>query len=113
MFPAWTAAIQADMKQELELRVDDLVLGEPGDFLSLYDSTTTFVNAELATYYGLSARAGSGFQKVQLPAGGPRTGLLGAGAILAAYGLPQRTSPTTRGKFVDDSILCKSIPPPP
>jgi uncharacterized protein DUF1592/uncharacterized protein DUF1588/uncharacterized protein DUF1595/uncharacterized protein DUF1585 len=113
MFPSWNSTIQAEMKQELEQRVDDIVLGEPGDFLSLYDSTTTFVNSDLATYYGLAAPAGTGFVKVQLPAGGPRAGLLGAGAILAAYALPQRTSPTTRGKFVDDSILCKTIPPPP
>jgi hypothetical protein len=27
--------------------------------------------------------------------------------------LPQRTSPTTRGKFVDDALLCRTIPPPP
>jgi hypothetical protein len=113
LFPAWTPAIQSEMKQELEQRVVDMVLGEPGDFLSLYDNTTTFVNADLATYYGLAAPGAAGFGKVQLPAGGPRVGLLGAGAILAAYALPQRTSPTTRGKFVDDAILCKTIPPPP
>jgi len=113
LFPSWTPAVQSEMKQELEQRVVDMVLGEPGDFLSLYDNTTTFVNADLATYYGLPAPTTMGFGKVQLPAGGPRVGLLGAGAILAAYALPQRTSPTTRGKFVDDAILCKTIPPPP
>jgi hypothetical protein len=113
MFPSWTPAIQAEMKQELEQRVDDIILDEPGDFLSIYDSTTTFVNADLATYYGLTPPTTTGFAKVPLPPGGPRAGLLGAGAILAAYGLPQRTSPTTRGKFVDDAILCKNIPPPP
>jgi Protein of unknown function (DUF1592)/Protein of unknown function (DUF1588)/Protein of unknown function (DUF1595)/Protein of unknown function (DUF1585)/Protein of unknown function (DUF1587) len=113
LFPTWTPTIQAEMKQELELRVVDMVLTEPGDFLSLYDGTTTFVNGDLATYYGLTGASTSSFGKVQLPAGGPRAGLLGAGAILAAYGLPQRTSPTTRGKFVNDAILCRSIPPPP
>jgi len=113
LFPSWTPTIQAEMKQELELRVVDMVLTEPGDFLSLYDGTTTFVNSDLATYYGLTTAATSAFGKVQLPAGGPRAGILGAGAILAAYGLPQRTSPTTRGKFVNDAILCRSIPPPP
>jgi hypothetical protein len=113
LFPSWTPTIQAEMKQELELRVDDMVLGAPGDFLSLYDGTTTFVNSDLATYYGLTTAATSAFSKVQLPVGGARAGLLGAGAILAAYGLPQRTSPTTRGKFVNDAILCRSIPPPP
>ncbi len=113
LFPSWTPAIQSEMKQELEQRVVDMVLGEPGDFLSLYDNTTTFVNNDLATYYGLPAAMPDAFRKVQLPAGGPRAGLLGAGAILASYALPQRTSPTTRGKFVDDALLCRTIPPPP
>jgi hypothetical protein len=113
LFPTWTPTIQAEMKEELELRVVDTVLTEPGDFLSLYDGTTTFVNSDLATYYGLIGAATSSFGKVQLPVGGPRAGLLGAGAILAAYGLPQRTSPTSRGKFVNDAILCRAIPPPP
>jgi hypothetical protein len=113
LFPSWTPAIQAEMKQELEARVDDIVLGEPGDFLSLYDSTTTFVNNDLATYYGLPTAMPDAFRKVQFPAASSRAGLLGAGAILAAYALPQRTSPTTRGKFVDDALLCRTIPPPP
>ncbi|HSZ83230.1 MAG TPA: DUF1588 domain-containing protein, partial [Polyangia bacterium] len=43
----------------------------------------------------------------------PRAGLLGAGAILAAYALPQRTSPTARGKFLAASVLCKNVPDPP
>lgn len=113
MFPTWSASIQSDMQQELEQRVDDIVLGEPGDFLSLYDSNTTFVNDELAAYYGLPTTGAAGFYKVQLPAAGPRLGILGAGAILAANGLPQRTSPTLRGLFVNTSILCRNIPPPP
>jgi hypothetical protein len=39
--------------------------------------------------------------------------LLGAGAILAGHALPQRTSPTARGKFVAESLLCTIVPPPP
>ena len=113
MFPKWSTTIQSEMQQELEQRVDDIVLTEPGDFLSLYDSATTFVNDDLATYYGLPTSGTAGFHKVQLPAGGPRLGLLGSGAILAENALPQRTSPTLRGLFVDQAILCKTIPPPP
>ena len=33
--------------------------------------------------------------------------------MLAANGLPQRTSPTLRGRFVSEQLLCKTIPPPP
>jgi len=113
VFPNYTSAIGTDMRTELEQRVDDMVFTTKGDFFSLYDGKTTFVNSELANYYGLPAVTGTGFQRVNFPDSSPRAGLLGAGAILVAYGLPQRTSPTSRGKFVDGALLCKDIPPPP
>jgi hypothetical protein len=112
-FPKFTVTVKEAMRTELQLRVDDLVFGSKGDFLSLYDSRTTFVNAELAEYYGLPKPTGEGFARVELPAGSPRVGLLGAGAILSAFALPQRSSPTTRGKFVTGALLCIEVPPPP
>jgi PAS domain-containing protein len=113
LFPTFTDAIRGDMQQELEQRVDDMVFTTKGDFLSLLDSKTTFVNQALAAYYGLPAVSGSGFQRVDFPSDSPRAGLLGAGAILVAYGLPQRNSPTARGKFVASAFLCTDVPPPP
>jgi hypothetical protein len=113
LFPKWTPTLQAAMRQELEQRVDDMVFTTKGDFLSLYDGKTTFVNTELASYYGLPAPAGSGFEKATFPDDSPRVGLLGAGAILAAYALPSRASPTERGKFVTGTLLCINVPPPP
>jgi hypothetical protein len=113
LFPKWTATLQVAMQQELEQRVVDVVLNQRADYLSLYDSRATFVNSELAAYYGLSPITGSGFQPAQFPASSPRVGLLGAGAILAGYALPQRTSPTQRGKFIAEKLLCYIIQPPP
>jgi len=113
VFPKFTDTLPAAMRTELEQRVDDMVFTTKGDFLSLYDDRSTFVNSELAAYYGLPAPSGSGFQRVAIPSDSPRVGLLGAGAILVAYGLPQRTSPTSRGKFVLSSFLCQDVPPPP
>ncbi|HXI60577.1 MAG TPA: DUF1588 domain-containing protein, partial [Polyangia bacterium] len=99
------------MQQELFLRIDDVAFS--GDYLSLYDSPTVFVNNELAKVYGLPQAATDGFRRQTLPAGSPRSGLLGSGAILASNGLPQRTSPTLRGRFVAEQLLCKVVPPPP
>src|SRR5258706_3699446 len=82
MFPKWTATLRAAMQEELERRVDDMVLITHGDFLSLFDSKTTFVNNELAGYYGLPTSASTGFFRADFAAGSARGGLLGAGAIL-------------------------------
>jgi Protein of unknown function (DUF1588)/Protein of unknown function (DUF1592)/Protein of unknown function (DUF1595)/Protein of unknown function (DUF1585)/Protein of unknown function (DUF1587) len=110
-YPNWTKTLPVAMQQELLMRVDDVAF--TGDYLSLYDSATVFVNNELANVYGLPLAATDGFRKATLPAGSPRVGLLGAGAILASNGLPQRSSPTLRGRFVAQQLLCKVVPPPP
>jgi hypothetical protein len=113
IFPAWTETLRAAMQQELEMRVEDVVFTQKGDFLGLMDSRTTLVNNELARYYGVPEAVPDTFHRVELPAASQRVGLLGAGAILAAHALPQRTSPTARGKFVNEMLLCRTIPPPP
>lgn len=76
------------MHDELILRIDDLVFSRRGDFLSLYDSKTTFVNDQLAAHYGLSSPSAPGFRKVLLPDATGRRGLLGGGALLSSYALP-------------------------
>jgi hypothetical protein len=113
VFPGFTPTLRVAMQTELEMRIDDLVFGTRGDFLSLFDGKTTFVNNELAMHYGLPTAATDGFRKVDLPADSPRAGILGSGAILAGLAMPQRTAPTRRGKFVREVVLCQSIPPPP
>jgi hypothetical protein len=113
VFPKWSEALKPDMQQELELRIEDMVFTQKGDFLSLYDSRVTFVNGPLAAFYGLPAPQGSGFQRAELPADSPRIGLLGSSAFLAGHALPSRTSPTQRGKFVAEALFCRTVPPPP
>ena len=115
LFPAFTPTVRVAMQTELELRVSDMVFNTRGDYLSLLDSKTTFVNDELAKFYGLPAptTGSSDFRQVTIPADSPRAGILGSGAILAGLSLPERTGPTRRGKFIRETLLCQPIPPPP
>lgn len=113
VFPTWTDTLKAAMHEEISRRVQDIVFVRKGDFLSLYDDRVTFVNNELARHYGLPEQPAKGFFRAEFPADSPRAGILGAGAILAGFALPQRTSPTFRGKFVAESLLCRIVPPPP
>jgi Protein of unknown function (DUF1588)/Protein of unknown function (DUF1592)/Protein of unknown function (DUF1585) len=114
MYPAWTPTLQAAMLTEVELRMDDLAFTQKGDYLSLFSSTTTFANQELAKFYGVPYTATDGsFQRIDLPNGTPRVGILASGAILAAHAHAQLTSPTLRGKYIDNMLLCETIPPPP
>jgi hypothetical protein len=113
LFPGWHDSLKEAMREELERRVLDMVFVRQGDFLSLYDDRKTFVNDELAAFYRLPVRGQSGFYPAEFPPSSKRAGLLGAGAILAGHALPHRTSPTERGKFVSEMLLCRSVLPPP
>jgi hypothetical protein len=113
LFPTWRESLKEAMREELERRVLDMVFVRKGDFLSLYDDRKTFVNDDLAEFYGLPVLGQPGFYAAEFPPESPRAGLLGAGAILAGHGLPTRNSPTARGKFVAEMLLCRNIPPPP
>jgi len=113
LFPSWQPTLKDAMREELEQRIIDMVFVRKGDFLSLYDDRKTFVNDELAQFYGLPVTGQPGFHAAEFPPESMRAGLLGAGAVLAGHGLPQRNSPTARGKFVSEMLLCRTIPPPP
>jgi hypothetical protein len=59
------------------------------------------------------APAGGDFGEVELPPDGPRAGLLTQASFLALHAHPSRSSPTLRGKFLRENLLCQAIPPPP
>lgn len=84
-------------------------LAQPGaDALSFLDTTTAYLQPELAALYGMPlAEEG----EVQLDA--TRAGFLTSGLFLVSNGHPGKTSPTRRGKFVLERVLCRTIPPPP
>jgi hypothetical protein len=84
---------------------------ENGRLGKLLKSDYVFVNGLLATYYGLEGVTGDQFQKVALPAGSPRGGLLGMAAVHAMGSDGIESSPVERGAWVLRYIL--NDPPPP
>jgi hypothetical protein len=83
-----------------------------GDFLDVFDTRIAFVNSALAGIYGLSTKP-TAVQRVELPSDGKRAGLLGKPAFLALAAHANETSPTLRGKFLRERVLCESIGAPP
>ncbi len=112
-FPQATATLPEAMRQETVLSLRSALFERGEDFRSIFTMTKTFANAELAKLYGVRAPAGSGFAEVELPASGPRAGLLMQASFLALHAHPSRSSPTLRGKFIRENLLCQAIPPPP
>jgi hypothetical protein len=115
LFPKYTTNLIAAMKREPRRLFEHLVLEQQADVLDLLDTRVAFVDKELAALYGVPAPTGgsSDSQPVTLPPDSPRVGVLTRGAFLAAQAHATTTSPTLRGKFVQERWLCTEIPAPP
>ena len=112
-FPTFDEALKSSMLQGVQLFLKNVVLAANADVRSFYDSDQTFVDSKLATLYGVQAPT-SGFRQVQFPTSSGRAGILGQVGIIAAQSQADRTSPTRRGIFVLESLLCVTpMPPPP
>jgi hypothetical protein len=84
------------------------------DFLGLFDTKTAFVTPALAAIYGVSTTGGAtSLMKVELSDSAKRSGLLGKPAFLALNAHSNETSPTLRGKYIRERVLCQSIGAPP
>jgi hypothetical protein len=114
-YPAFSPTIAGSMRTEVQLLVDDFVFRRDADIRGVFGTRTTFVNDELAALYGVDAHGASAiaYVPVELPENGPRAGLLTLGAFLAMNAHETETSPTLRGKYVRERVLCQVVPPPP
>jgi hypothetical protein len=109
-FPTFDDDLRASMRRELDLFVEDILLGDRS-MLDLLTEERTFVDARLAAHYGVRA-PDSGFGPAFMPDQG-RVGLLGKAGLLAALSFPTRTSPVKRGQWVMAHLLCEAPPPAP
>lgn len=91
----------------------DYLLSQNRSLLELLDSDYTFVHRRLAQHYGIPGQFREQPRRTDLPADSHRGGLLGMAAVMAVSSYPHRTSPVLRGKWILETILGSSAPPPP
>jgi hypothetical protein len=113
VFPEMTTDFPAVANQETLTLIDELLMVENADYRELFTTRRTFVDTELAALYGVPAPSKTTFAETTLPENGLRRGLLGHASLLAIYSHPTSTSPTLRGRFVREVLLCQAIPDPP
>jgi hypothetical protein len=103
-------SLRLAMRRETELYFGH-VLRENRNVVELLDSDYTFLNQQLAEFYGVPGVEGREMRRVTLPPDSPRGGVLTQGTVLAVTSNPTRTSPVKRGMFILENIL--GTPPPP
>lgn len=106
-----SAELAGAFNRETSALIDRVILDEPGSYLRLFTMDETFVDDSLADHYGLPRPAdGEGWVSYE---GTGRAGILGHGALLAAFSKFEDTSPTQRGILVRTRFMCEEVPRPP
>jgi mono/diheme cytochrome c family protein len=112
--PKFTTTVSQSMRGETLRVIEEVAFDPKRDFREIFSARFTYVNGELARLYGLPEPAeGSRYTRVELPAGNPRTGVLGQASFLSIFAHNNSSSPTRRGKFIREALLCQAVPPPP
>jgi hypothetical protein len=110
LYPRFDSGTKVAAKGEIHETIAHLFRTNSG-LRDLLKSDYVVVNRVLAHYYGLEGVQGDGYEKLALPPGSPRGGLLGMAAIHFMGGNGERTSPVERGAWVLRKLL--DDPPPP
>jgi len=111
-FPSWAPGLGGLLAQETARFLDHAVWEGGGSLTELLTASYTFMNRDLATFYGIAGPTGDGFERVEL---GPAraSGFMTQAGPLALLSSGTLTNPVRRGYFVRSDLLCDPPPPPP
>ncbi|MEO1270449.1 MAG: DUF1592 domain-containing protein, partial [Myxococcota bacterium] len=111
-YPEFTADTGLYMRMEIQHFIEDTIFDQNGGFVDLLTSRRTFVNANLASIYGVEGDFTDEFTAVELDPD-QRSGLLTRIGFLAVNSSALEQDPIHRGVFVAHDMLCKVLPAPP
>jgi hypothetical protein len=104
-----TAALAQDMITETADTIEQALFSGSATLAELLTANYTYVNADLAAYYGMSGVSGATFTKVTQPSNQGRMGILGQGSFLTASA-QTGVRPLHRGKVMLEQLLCEDLP---
>lgn len=115
IFAEYSPALQEGMARDLR---DTWAVIAFDDDTSIFDVFTTpkvVVNSDLAALYGLDTAGltSTTFAVRTLPADGPRVGVLSKAGFASVFANQDFGSPTLRGRFIREELLCEHLEPPP
>ena len=112
LYPRFDTATKVAAKNEL-YETFGYQLRHNASLRDLLKADYVVINRVLGHYYGIEGVRGDGYERVSLPQGSPRGGLLGMAAIHFMGGNGERTSPVERGAWVLRKLLHDPPPPAP
>ncbi|HEX2871172.1 MAG TPA: DUF1592 domain-containing protein [Polyangiaceae bacterium] len=112
LFPKFSSKIGSLLKQETQTFLENEIFDGPGTWPGMFTAKYTYVNQELAAFYGLTGVTGDAFQKVALDPSTHRGGLLTQAGVMAGPIHSNNANPVVRGSFVVQKLMCQVIPKP-
>lgn len=113
LFPAFSQAMIQDAREQTLRVVTEHLLTEDGDYRELFTTRRSFMTRTLGLVYRVPVPTAVGWEPFEFPADSRRAGVLSHASLLSLYSHPGRSSPTLRGKFIREVLLCQDVPPPP
>lgn len=110
-YPGFSTAVREAMVQEVRDVYTHVVLEEGEAFRKMFDGDFTFVNGDLASFYGISGVTGSSMQKVKGLT--ERGGLMTSGAFMAVNSHDFDNAPILRSVYFRRGFMCQNVPEPP
>jgi hypothetical protein len=112
-YPLFNRRLADDaMEQTLRFVVDHLVIRR-GDYRELFTSRELPMTRSLGPLYGIPVRSADGWETSRFPDNQARAGLLSHSSFAMLHAHPGRSSPSLRGVFMREALLCQTIPEAP
>ncbi len=111
-FPGFDEAVISDLRDSLELFLDDIITSKTADFRELLGTKSLYLNGRLARLYGVDLPPDAPFKKVDR-APGERSGILTHPYLMSSFAYTASSSPIHRGVFLSRSVLGRPLRPPP
>lgn len=111
IYPVFRSAATAEAREQTLRTMTDLLIVKNGDFRDIFTTREMPMNGMLSPLYRLPV-AQQEWNTARLD-NGQRAGILTQIAFLAGHSHPGRSSPTLRGKAIQEILLCEEVPAPP
>lgn len=112
IYPSFSPQVAIATREQTLRTITDLLITHDGDFRDLFTTRRFAMNALLGPLYDIPVTR-AGWYMHEFPPDDPRVGLLTQASLLALHSHPGRTSPTLRGKAIQEAFFCSKVPAPP
>lgn len=113
IFRHYTSELGPMAREETLRLVDELFVDGDANLGEFFTTRVAWVNRRLAAIYDIPAPVDEGFGRVEFSEASQRRGFFGQVSFLGLHAHEVVSSPTLRGIFVREFLLCEPVPPPP